>query len=89
MKKTITRFLVLVLGWALILLGIIGLFVPILQGILFILLGLWVLSRESQWAHRYLHKMRSRFPAADRRMREWQLKFRRWRRERQKPPGDE
>jgi len=89
MKKTMTRILVLVLGWALILLGIVGLFVPILQGILFILLGLWVLSRESRWAQRCLHKMRLRFPATDRRMREWQLKFRRYRRDRTKPPGDE
>ncbi len=89
MKKTVTRVLVLVLGWALILLGVIGLFVPILQGILFIFLGLWVLSRESQWAHRSLHKMRLRFPGTDRRMREWQLKFRRYRRDRKRPPRDE
>lgn len=89
MKKTMTRVLVLVLGWALILLGIIGLFVPILQGILFILLGLWVLSRESQWAHRSLSKMRLRFPAADRRLTEWQHKFRRYRRDRKKSPGEE
>ncbi|MEN8163032.1 MAG: PGPGW domain-containing protein [Acidobacteriota bacterium] len=76
MKKTINRILVLVLGWALVLLGIVGLFVPILQGILFILLGLWVLSRESHWARRCLRRMRLKFPAADRRLRELQRKFR-------------
>ncbi|MCK5378914.1 MAG: PGPGW domain-containing protein [Acidobacteria bacterium] len=89
MRKTISRIFILVLGWALIILGVIGLFVPILQGILFILLGLWVLSRESQWAQRWLHKMRLRFPATDRRMREVQRKFRRFRRDRKRPPGDE
>lgn len=69
----------LVLGWGLVLVGIVGLFVPILQGVLFILLGLWVLSRESEWALRCLRKMRLKFPAADRRMRGLQHKFRRFR----------
>jgi len=82
MKETINRISVLVLGWFLVVLGIIGLFVPILQGILFILLGLWVLSRENHWARRYLHKLRLRFPAADRRMREIQQKFRKSRQDR-------
>ena len=89
MKKTITRVLVLILGWALILLGIIGLFVPILQGILFILLGLLVLSRESVWARSSLHKMRLRFPMADRAMRRWQRKLRLLRRDRNGSQEDE
>lgn len=71
MKKAFNRFFALVLGWFLVGLGIIGLFVPILQGVLLILLGLWVLSRESQWAKRRLHQLRGRFPAADRRLREF------------------
>lgn len=82
MRKTINRFLVLALGWGLVFLGIIGLFVPILQGVLFILLGLWVLSRESYWALRCLRKMRLKFPNADRRMRELQQKFRKFRQNR-------
>ena len=89
MKKTITRVLVLILGWALILLGIIGLFVPILQGILFILLGLLVLSRESVWARSSLHTMRLRFPMADRAMRRWQRKLRLLRRDRNGSQEDE
>ncbi len=79
----------MILGWALILLGIIGLFVPILQGVLLILLGLLVLSRESQWAHRRLNTLRQRFPAADRRMRDWQQKFRRYRQGRKGSSEDE
>ncbi len=82
MKETINRISVLVLGWFLVVLGIIGLFVPILQGILFILLGLWVLSRESRWARRCLRKTRSKFPAADQKMSELQRKFRKFRQDR-------
>lgn len=88
MKETITRVLVLVLGWALVLLGVVGLFVPILQGILFILLGLWVLSRESRWARSCLRKLRLKYPAADRRLKEMQRRFRRSRRGRTVPPGE-
>ena len=77
MKEVAQRILVQTLGWALVILGIVGLFVPILQGILFILLGLWVLSRHSRAARRCLLKMRRKFPAADRRMKEIQRKFKR------------
>ena len=87
MKKTLNRILVLALGWGLVLLGIVGLFVPILQGILLILLGLWVLSRESHWARRSLWKMRLRFPNADRRMRELQVKFKKFRQVHQRDDG--
>src|SRR2546427_10937372 len=40
------RVLVLIIGWSFILLGIVGLFLPILQGVLFILIGLIILSSE-------------------------------------------
>jgi uncharacterized membrane protein YbaN (DUF454 family) len=53
---------VLVVGWAFILLGIAGLFLPVLQGILFLLIGLFILSSEYVWAHKVLHRMKSRFP---------------------------
>ncbi len=82
MKETINRIAVLVLGWFLVGLGIVGLFVPILQGILLIFLGLWVLSRESRWARRCLRRMRLKFPAVDRRMSELQRKFRKSRQDR-------
>lgn len=41
-------------GFGLIVLGVIGLFLPVLQGIAFILLGLLLLSREYHWARRLL-----------------------------------
>jgi uncharacterized protein len=57
------RVLVLALGWALVLLGIAGLFLPLLQGVALILVGLYVLSRESIIARRLLDNVRDRHPA--------------------------
>jgi uncharacterized membrane protein YbaN (DUF454 family) len=61
--KTYTkRILVLAAGWGFILLGIVGLFLPILQGVLFLLIGLIILSSEYAWAHNLLTKVKRRFP---------------------------
>ncbi|HEX8088763.1 MAG TPA: PGPGW domain-containing protein [Blastocatellia bacterium] len=49
-------------GWGFIVLGILGLFLPILQGILFLLIGLSLLSNSSPWAAKLLHRVRERFP---------------------------
>ncbi len=62
------RVLVLILGWLFIVLGVIGLFLPILQGILFILVGLYLLSRESATAKRWFERLRDRFPGLDQRV---------------------
>jgi uncharacterized protein len=56
------RILVFVVGWSFILLGIIGLILPFLQGILFILVGLIILSSQYAWARLLLSKLRRRFP---------------------------
>jgi uncharacterized protein len=61
-KSYTKRILVLIAGWAFILLGILGLFLPILQGVVFLLVGLIILSSEYVWAHRLLTKLRERFP---------------------------
>jgi uncharacterized membrane protein YbaN (DUF454 family) len=63
-KSTVIRVIRLVLGWACVVLGVIGLFVPILQGVLLILLGMALLSRDSRRARRCLLKMRLRYPEA-------------------------
>jgi uncharacterized membrane protein YbaN (DUF454 family) len=61
--KTIAkRVLVQMVGWAFILVGIAGLFLPVLQGVLFLLIGLMILSTEYVWAHHLLRKIRERFP---------------------------
>ena len=62
MKAYTKRILILIVGWAFILLGILGLFLPILQGVLFLLVGLIILSSEYVWAHRLLTRLRERFP---------------------------
>jgi uncharacterized protein (TIGR02611 family) len=72
------RLLVLVVGWAFILLGIIGLFLPILQGFLFIFIGLIILSSEYAWAHRLLTKLRNRFPKASHSFEEAAIRATRW-----------
>jgi uncharacterized membrane protein YbaN (DUF454 family) len=62
LNARIKRVLILILGWCFILLGIVGLFLPILQGVLFLLIGLIILSSEYAWAHHLLAKLRQRFP---------------------------
>ena len=62
MNTHVKRVLVLIVGWAFILFGIVGLFLPILQGILFILIGLIILSSDYVWAHHLLTRLRQRFP---------------------------
>ncbi|SFS81187.1 DUF454 family protein [Marininema halotolerans] len=51
-----------VLGWFFIVLGILGLFLPILQGVIFLMLGFLILSKTSPWAKRKLHQFEERHP---------------------------
>jgi len=62
MSSFAKRAAVLIAGWLFIGLGIVGLFLPILQGILFLLIGLVILSTEYVWAHHLLARVRQRFP---------------------------
>lgn len=66
MSPGVKRILLLIAGWGFILLGIVGLFLPVLQGILFLLIGLILLSTEYVWAHHLLRKLRERFPSVAR-----------------------
>lgn len=61
-KSKVKRIVTHIVGWMFILVGIAGLVLPILQGILFILVGLFVLSSVSPWASNLLDKVRKRFP---------------------------
>ena len=62
MQARIKKIVLLLLGWGFIVLGVIGLFLPILQGVLFLIVGLVVLSSEYVWAHKLLQKIRTSFP---------------------------
>ena len=62
------RVSLIVLGWMFLVLGAAGIFLPILPGILFILMGLSILSVEYEWAGRWMATFRHRFPAAGRKL---------------------
>jgi uncharacterized membrane protein YbaN (DUF454 family) len=66
MKPRTKRILVLIAGWSFIALGIVGLILPFLQGVLFILVGLVILSSQYAWARLLLAKARRRFPKTGR-----------------------
>ena len=61
-KKALLRVGRIVVGGALVVLGILGLFLPVLQGILFLVIGLTLLAPESRHARRLLRWLRERFP---------------------------
>ncbi len=77
MGRTIRRIVVLGLGWIFVVLGVAGLFLPILQGILFLLIGLALLSGESRTARRLLVRLRLRFPRLAKRLDEAAARTRR------------
>ena len=56
------RLLILISGWFFIFLGILGLFLPILQGILFLAIGSYLLSLESPWVRRKMLQFQRRYP---------------------------
>ena len=62
MEPRSKRILALIAGWSFILLGIAGLFLPFLQGVLFILVGIIILSAHYAWARLLMTKLRKRFP---------------------------
>jgi uncharacterized membrane protein YbaN (DUF454 family) len=62
MSRRVKRYAILILGWVFIFLGILGLFLPILQGILFLTIGLILLSRESVWAAAKLDWLKMNYP---------------------------
>ncbi|MDP2982476.1 MAG: PGPGW domain-containing protein [Candidatus Latescibacter sp.] len=56
------RFFRIVIGIFCLILGVIGLFFPILQGILFIIIGLLVLAPESKRIRQLLARFRLKYP---------------------------
>jgi uncharacterized membrane protein YbaN (DUF454 family) len=68
----------LIIGWFFIGLGILGLFLPILQGILFIMIGLAILSSRSKTIRRFLKYLEKRYPQQYHWVVAWRLKIRSW-----------
>jgi len=60
--KTARDIGILVVGWALIVTGAIGIFLPFLQGILLIGLGCAILSSRSETFKKGLARLKEKFP---------------------------
>lgn len=75
---TIKRIGLLIIGWFFIVLGILGLFLPILQGILFILIGLAILSSRSETIRRLLKHLERRYPQYHEKIEVLKERLRKW-----------
>ena len=64
MRQALRRIARVVAGSVFLILGVLGLFLPFLQGILFLIIGLTLLSTESVYARRCLEWLRARWPRA-------------------------
>lgn len=62
MPVPLKRLLRFIFGTVFIVLGILGLFLPILQGFLFLGVGLLILAPESRRLQRLKHRLEIRFP---------------------------
>jgi hypothetical protein len=85
------RMLVLTAGWILILIGIAGIFLPVLQGGLSLVLGFALLSIASQTVHLWLRRLMGRWPGAWKRLEKFRrrLHARIERLHRRRAPGDD
>ena len=83
------RFLILASGWGFVFLGVLGIFLPVLQGILFLAIGFYLLSLESPRARRMMDKLRRRYPKLGATLEEARLRAARYARKirRRKRPG--
>lgn len=59
--RKILRWTKIIVGFALLLFGVIGGFIPILQGWVFVLAGLAILSTEFRWAKKLNRWMKVKF----------------------------
>lgn len=69
---------ILIIGWVFVGVGVLGLFLPILQGILFIMIGLALLSSRSETVRRWLKDLEERHPHYHERMERWRKRMRDW-----------
>lgn len=76
--KEFKKFLLLVIGWGFLGLGVLGLFLPFLQGILFIMIGLAILSSRSETIKRWLKSLEARHPRYHHHVEQWRQRIRHW-----------
>lgn len=77
-KHPIWRGIRITLGVILIPLGLVGLFLPFLQGVLFLLIGLALLSSEVPFVARLRERIRNRYPGPWEKAEELGDRFRAW-----------
>ncbi len=75
MSERLKRIGLQALGWMFLILGIAGMVLPVLQGILFLLIGLYILSHQYDWAHRWVERLHRRHPAVFARTEYWLARF--------------
>jgi hypothetical protein len=51
-------------GYSFLVLGVVGLVLPFLQGFLFLAIGMVILAKTAPWAERLLQRFRDRYPKA-------------------------
>jgi uncharacterized membrane protein YbaN (DUF454 family) len=67
------------LGYLFLVLGVLGMFLPILQGFLFLFIGLIILARYAPWAERLLDRIRRQSPRFDAMISKAEYKAHLWR----------
>jgi len=75
---TIKKFGLLIIGWLFIVLGVIGLFLPFLQGFIFILIGLAILSSRSKLIKGFLKHLEEHYTHHHKHVDNWRKKIRGW-----------
>ena len=62
MKQALKKYYKLVIGYTFVVLGVLGLFLPVLQGILFLAIGAMILSKESPAFYKLKEKIKAKYP---------------------------
>jgi uncharacterized protein len=76
--KRLKEIGILLVGWFILALGVLGLFLPLLQGVLFILIGLAILSTRSKTIQRLLDALETRHPGYHAKIEKWRHRVRGW-----------
>ena len=79
MQRKIRHYIILGLGWMFVFLGILGLFLPVLQGVLFLAIGAVMLSSVSPRMRLLIMKIGQRYPKFRRAVDTSRNKAREWR----------
>ena len=77
--KIVKPILLQALGYFFLVLGVLGMFLPILQGFLFLFVGLIILARHAPWAERLLDYLREKSPRLDRGIAKAEARAHQWR----------